>query len=238
MMTLETLITLLYTAHRRFTSIQLDWRYRYTPSVMQIATQRYIDMNPPGSVAMLTSATPQSTDEFEVWRRVWYQKPACWREEQHMHNSRYITILCEDSWWSFSSPNTLHTNVPFEDAPSNLTVLVEQGHPADIQDSLLDVPLLDPSFLLMSHAFEILGTQHHAEREAIHVRATYQKHKESLYDAFFWATADEYYLLVDKEYGILLRYAARLNDTEYAVSAVDRVVFNAPIPPQTFVFIP
>lgn len=239
-MTLDRLVALLYTAHQNFTSIELDWRYRYIPAVMDVAQQRWLDMNPRGSVAMLTSTVPHSTPtaEVEVQRQLWYQKPDCWREEEHTaDHHRRLTILCENRWWSFTSRHkVLYTNVSPKDAPANSRGHVEHGQPPDIQDVLLNVPLLDPSFLLVSHALEILGTQHHAGREAIQVRATYQKRQEYLHEAFFWATANAYHLLVDKEYGILLRYAAQLNGMEYAISDVERVVFDAPIPPKTFVF--
>lgn len=204
---------------------------------MQAAEQRWMDMNPPGSVAMLTSLAASATRITDVRKRLWWQKPDCWREEQQLGENRHTTttILCRDAWWAFrSGEEMLYTNTTLIEQHRRSGMRIEKGHPPDIQQLTMGVPLLDPSFLLTSHALEIIGVGEHAGREAVHVRATYQKRKDHLHDAFFWATADEYRLLIDAEYGVLLRYAGLLDGSAYAVSSVEHIAFDAPIPPETF----
>ncbi len=101
-----------------------------------------------------------------------------------------------------------------------------------------EVPLLDPAFLLASHEFEPGADVQYLGREALPVRAVPRKGKEVARDPFFWGGADDYELLVDKERGVLLRYAARLREQEVAIAAVEHVVFDAPIPDDVFAFNP
>jgi hypothetical protein len=113
---------------------------------------------------------------------------------------------------------------------------VREARAPKLEDQLDGVQLLDPSFLLTSHDLQPIANVSHAEREAVQVRAIYQKGKNRLHEAFFWATADTLDLLVDREYGILLRYAALFNGREYAVSSVEQVTFDEPIPESVFEF--
>jgi hypothetical protein len=238
---LKSLVELLYTAHQRFTSLQVSWRYHYDLQGMQIAEQRWVDMNPPGSVAMLSSLVAPATHSTYVLKRLWWQKPDCWREEQQSGENQHstTTILCRGEWWSFSSgEDTVYTNTAPAEKHIRSGMRIEKGHPPDLQQLIMGVPLLDPSFLLTSHALKIVSVHEHAGREVVQVSAVYEKRQEYLYEPFFWATADEYQLLIDAEYGILLRYAATLDGREYAVSSVEHIVFNAPIPPEIFVLGP
>lgn len=240
-MELKNLVELLYTAYQRFTTVQVSWSYAYNVALMQVAEQRWVEMNPPGSVAVLTAALTteaKHNTQVQTQKRVWWQKPACWREEQVVGNKNSTTtILCDGQWWSFSSSqNTLYTNAAPDEEWLRSGMRVEKGHPPDLRELIIAVPFLDPSFLLTSHQLEFVAEGVHAERAAVQVRAVYHKRQEYLHEAFFWATADEYRLLIDKEYGVLLRYAAIINGTEYAVSAIEHIVFDAPIPPETFVF--
>jgi hypothetical protein len=153
--------------------------------------------------------------------------------------SNTITILCNGQWWSFSSAGKLlFTNVPPDQRGSHPDISVRQGsNPPDLEDLIDGVPLIDPSFLLTSHELQLVADNIiHAEREAVRVRATYRKGKNRIHEAFFWSTADEYDLLVDKDRGILLRYAAKLDDQEFAVASVEKVIFDELISEDVFSF--
>ena len=241
MMELKNLVELLYTAYQRFTSIQVAWHYEYSVHMMQVAQRRWVEMNPPGSVAMLTSQSTEAiyNTQVQVQNHIWWQKPASWRKEWQLGNKDKTTIiLCNGQWWSFSDPNRniLYTNVTPDKEWLHSGIHIVTGHPPDLQQLIVEDPLLDPSFLLTSHHLEPTADSVHIGREAVQVRAVYQKGQDYIPEAFFWATADEYHLLIDKEYGILLRYAAILDGAEYAVSSVKHVVFDALIPAETFVF--
>lgn len=81
---------------------------------------------------------------------------------------------------------------------------------------------------------EVVGETVHAGRAGIVVRGTYVKRRDLLFEDFFWATADEYAFVVDRECGILLRYAYLLDGREVAVSSVDDVMFDQLIPAEVF----
>jgi hypothetical protein len=238
-MELRDLVELLYTAQRRFSSIQIAWTYSYDVNMMNAVQERWAAMNPPGSVATLTSTATPESQQLDIHRRLWWQKPGCWREESRMGERQgSITILCNDRWWSYSpGESVLFTNVLPLDQWTKLDIRnVREGHAPAVDDLLDGAQLLDPAFLLSSHDLQPVGETTHAGREAVQVRATYQKGKSRLHEAFFWAAADALDLLVDREYGILLRYAALYDWHEYAVSSVEHVTYDEPIPETMFEF--
>lgn len=218
---LRDLIALLYTARESFNTVHVRWRYTVDPDAMNSLMQRLADQQPPGSTATLTATSQtqhtETTSRFDL--RLWWRKPGCWRDENQ--GSGYIlgTILCDGRAFSFD-PHTQRWQ------PSTSNVVLE--------DRLDDVPLLDPSFLLTSHDLRPLAETVHTGREAVQVQAIYRKGKSRIYEPVFWTTADEYALLVDKERGVLLRYAAKLNGQEVAVAAVDHIEFDEPVADAVF----
>jgi outer membrane lipoprotein-sorting protein len=172
-----------------------------------------------------------------VQRRLWWQRPGCWREEQrYSETEQSVTIICDGQSWQYStSAKVLFTNARglYDQAFVGYEIRNIASSPA-IEDVSGSVQLLDPSFLLVSHDLEAIGETVHTGCEVVVVRGLYRKHRDLLYEDFFWATADEYAFFVDKEYGILLRYAYVLNGREVAVSLVDAVTFDQPIPASTF----
>ena len=71
-------------------------------------------------------------------------------------------------------------------------------------------------------------------RAALQVRGVARGRQTMTRDPVFWMAAEEYAFLVDAERGILLRYAAMNNGQEFAVAAVEQVVFDEPIPVSLF----
>lgn len=228
------LLELLYSAYDSFHTVQMNWQYRYDEPSLNRVQERWAAQFPPGSVGILRSsvgAESERNGEVKVYRKLWWRKPACWRSEEQIDGrGNSVTILCDGMWWLGGSSGVVYTN-----AVGNRKGRHE-GHPPALEDLIRAVPLLDPAFLLASHRLEFVGETAHTDRPALRVRATYQKGRNSIHEAFFWASADEYDLLVDQEYGILLRYAALLDGQEFAVSSVDNVVFDEPIPDEVFAF--
>lgn len=243
-MELRNLLTLLYTARDNFTSIEVAWTYWYNPEKMNAVMQRWASEQPPGSVTSLeiasgdeTQATPQT---WQFSRNLWWRKPDCWREDDKSdtpgHVSRSTTILCGGRWFSFIWPlNWLHTNVsPSEqEFPSSWRVIRDEKTP-DIEDRIEGIPIVDPALLLGMHQLHIVEETTHAGRDAVRVRAVYRRGANLSLDGMFWSRADKYHLLVDKERGVLLRYAAVFEGEEFAVALVDRIVFDEPIPDAIF----
>lgn len=231
------LIDLFYTAYDRFHTVQMNWQYRYDVPSMNRVQERWAAQFPPGSVGILSSGLSvdsDQSDEVRVYRKVWWRKPACWRADQQMDgHGNSVTVHCDGAWWvSFSSGVICTNDVRIERSRRG----VQHGHPPALDDLVRDVPLLDPAFLLATHKLEFVGETIHADRPALRVRATYLKAQNRLYEGFFWASADAYDLLVDKEYGILLRYAALLDGREFAVTSVDQIRIDEPIPDDVFAF--
>jgi hypothetical protein len=216
---------------------------------MNDALRRWSSRQPDGSVAPLASAG-QKTDDSEWTSRcqIWWQKPDCWREEEQVRKgprpATLIRVICRDKFWLFNSHSkTLHTNVAAQANLPHVRAQKRSGslqhHIHRIEDAVNNVPpLTDPSFLLAGHDLEPIEYTTHAGREAVRVRALYQPGKETVRDRFFWEAADEYDLLVDKERGILLRYAAIIKENAFAVAAVKHVTFDEPIPDNVFYFTP
>lgn len=233
------LVDLLYTAHGRFKRIQLSWTYTYDEAVLRALLE-----NSNAQVLSRRAASPSDVPDDPkesviktIKRRVWWQRPGCWREEQSgSENEQSVTIICDAQSWQYSTKyKILFTNTGGRQDHSFADYEIERtSSTPSIEDVSEHIQLLDPSFLLVSHALEVVGETFHAGRAGIAVRGKYLKHRVLLFEDFFWATADEYAFIVDKEYGILLRYAYIQNGHEIAVSSVDDVIFDQPIPAEVF----
>lgn len=245
-MLLADLLQLLYTAHRRYTTIQVSWRYWYQVEALNEIRERWVAQHGSRSVQLLKTAggigIPNPSEMTTQWQ-VWWRKPDCWRDDTELGGQgKNIRIICGNRWSFYSGASQkLFTNTQ----PDGLLPqrIQKSRHPptgqiSQIEEVVNEVPLLDPAFLLASHNLELIADVRFAEREALQVRAVFRKGKEMAHDPCFWGGADDYELLVDKERGILLRYAARLGEQDVAVAAVEHVVFDAAIPDDVFVFIP
>ena len=242
-MELRDLLVLLYQARDKVATIQATWRYGIDNDILSIMQQQLMGQYPKGSLAALISTSAEEgnyTPKTTVSKRVWWQKPGCWRDEEQLEShGNNITILCNGDWYGMNSQSgALYTNaVLSEEQRSRLGRReIKAGIPPSLEERIDSVVFIDPAFLLTSHNLLPTGDVIHAGRNAVRVQATYRKNASRIYKSFFWTTADEYELLVDKEYGILLRYAARLNGREFAVSAVEQVIFDEIISEKIFSF--
>ncbi|GAB4519930.1 MAG: hypothetical protein OHK0046_29510 [Anaerolineae bacterium] len=79
------------------------------------------------------------------------------------------------------------------------------------------------------------NTYQTVRRAAFQLEAAYRKgHSTTQVEDVFWAAADSYKLLIDKERGILLRYDAVHDGETYASAYVEGVTFNESIPDSIF----
>jgi outer membrane lipoprotein-sorting protein len=233
------LVDLLYTAHGRFKSLQLSWTYRYEEEILrQLLENSSTQLL--RRVATSTSDIPdaQQTNSTKIiQRRIWWQRPGCWREEQwNSENEQSVTIVCDEQSWQYSTKHkVLFTNTTGAHHKLFDSYKIERTALTPLTEDFSEhIQLLDPSFLLTSHELEVIGETVHGGREGIAVRGKYLKHRNLLFEDFFWATADEYTFIVEKEYGVLLRYAYIQDSREVAVSSVDEVIFDQPIPASVF----
>jgi hypothetical protein len=248
-MYLPDLLHLLHTAHRNFTTVQVAWRYRYQVEALNELQERWAAQRGSTSVQPLRAKGTggvQSPSERTMQWHIWWRRPDCWRDETELSGQgRNIRVICPDRWSFYSvADRKLFTNA-LPDGPQHQQRILRGRQPPGagqirpgVEEAVNEVPLLDPAFLLASHELEPGADVQYAEREALQVQAVAHQGKEAARDPFFWGGADDYELLVDKERGVLLRYAAKLRGQDMAVAAVERVVFEALIPDDVFVFTP
>jgi hypothetical protein len=222
---LRDLLELLYNAHHRFQTIHIAWHYRYDVAAMLTVQERYAEREPGFSPLTSRSTVVESPLISETRHQLWWRKPDAWRLEWTMQERMTIQTRFRNDFWTRSSTEgqVVHHN--------NETV---RHTFSDVEDLVQYVQLLSPAFLLASHDLQIEGKSIHAGRQVIQVRAIYEKYKSFLHEDFFWASADEYRLLVDAETGILIRYAAIFEEKEFAVTSVDSATFDQPIPDAMF----
>ena len=209
--------------------------------------QKWASRNPSGSVAMLTSKNltdkEESSRPWNIHNKVWWQKPSCWRSERHQDNGIQTEILCDGCWWFYtSSLKKLITNLEPQEKIPGLRIRrkkrLEREVIPNIEDAIRDVPIVDPSFLLAIHDMQPEEKVIHAGREAVLVRSYPRRSRDYSWEPFFWSGADEYEFLMDQERGILLRYSAKYDGQEYAIAAVEEVIFDELIPEKVFSFTP
>jgi outer membrane lipoprotein-sorting protein len=238
---LHDLVMVLYGAYYAFKTIDVQWKYHYDNDTFMRLWNEWVEQKPPNNTILTTNASIEQLPQPKirsVYQRVWWRKPDCWRSEYELESgNNLISIYCGEEWWSYTSgTNIVNTNKIPEGNWGNYKFNVVNG--SDFHNHIARTSVVDPSFLLLSHELEVTGVATHAGRGAVAVRAVYHKNKDHLREEAFWAMADEYHLLVDQEYGILLRYGAILHGKEFAVSSVDSVIYNEPIPDKVFQFSP
>lgn len=236
-MELRDLLLLLYTARDSFTSVEVVWEYEYDEKAMSVALERWSSQQPFGSVTTLKSTGSETSAAFSVTtilRQVWWKKPACWRDEIGT-KSKIITIICNGIQSTFTLESDA-LDVITESSSEEHSQMRElySSTPPNIEDRLDDISLLDPSFLLASHTLSPLQEMAYLGRDVIKVRATHRKGRSRIYGSLFWGIADEYEILIDKEHGILLRYAAKLAEQEFAVASVKYIIFDKSLPEHVF----
>lgn len=219
---------------------------------MHAAFDKWLGQHSPGSVGALKSKstvkaaglTPDKS-VIELIRRVWWQKPAFWRyEEDHLaDNTTSIRIIREDRFWNFNSATKrVYTNVNPVVGQGPYRIRNRKKHPREgfpsLEEEINDVPIVDPSFLLVTHEFQQIEDATYLGRDALQVRGVPRKGRKSLQEPYFWSFADEYEFLVDKKRGILLYYAARMSGKKFAIASVEQVVFDERIPDHIFTFTP
>lgn len=234
MQTISTLLDLLYSARDRIESIQATYRYTYRPGVMDASVTNRRQDEPTRITPAPTDAKPSQRTAEVLWR-VWWEKPSRWRYEQrHDGFPPMVSIINGKQWWYLSSTGDVASHRSAVDAPSFSMHAPLSPNLTDIDYAVNEVMFLDPSPLLGSHVFEIVGQTHHLGRDAIRVRAVRRRGRAVIVDPLFWEHADGHELLVDRERGILLRYDSWIGDMVYATASATEVVFDMPLSHELF----
>ncbi len=236
METLADLLELMYSARNSFTTIQAAIRQWYYPLRRAEAQARWVATQPLGSVASLgpvgggnaASRQPQDIVQEET-SRLWGRRPLPWRYEVDLASDggSTIRIATDDVWWSYD-PRSPYRALTYDASHEDQT----EGIPRVIAYQTLTT-LLDPCGIIPDLSIRLLGRATHAGRDAIRVRGLPREREGR--GPMLWAGADEYELLVDLERGIGLRYAARMDDKEFASIEIMSVVFDDALPEDLFI---
>jgi hypothetical protein len=158
-------------------------------------------------------------------------KPWHWRVERLEADSRgpvrtprQVLVINGAVWWAWSQDekHKVHTNA-------------RAAHPEEQKYSGVDralLVMLDPAPLLGTLRLLVVGSAEELGRQADVVQGTV---RDPLPDPGLWPGADLYTLLVEKQYGILLRAEALLAGEVYAGTAFTEFVVDQPIPEERFV---
>src|SRR5690606_28859658 len=95
-MRLGDLLLLLYAARDSFSSVDVAWDYTYDDAAMNVILERWMSQQPSGQFASLkaTGSEGDAGSMTKITRRVWWRKPACWRDETGT-TSRMVTVICD-----------------------------------------------------------------------------------------------------------------------------------------------
>ncbi|CAN5823103.1 hypothetical protein BH20ACT14_BH20ACT14_10570 [soil metagenome] len=238
------LLELLHGARRRYRTVCGVLRHSWRMSLSQEAHERWERaMREAGHARgtayarmMAVSEGPpaEPPDRQEQIVRFWSEPPARLREEAELvapERYEHVTVRDGERWWTYS---------PEWGAVSNVGA-GEEAESMSVGGGELWQALLDPAGWIPALDFEPRGEVDLLGRRAVRVRATGREPSDS--DAFMFrgqlpVGAEEYDLVVDRERGVVLRAAARLEGEEFWVCDVEELVLDEELPPETFVFGP
>jgi outer membrane lipoprotein-sorting protein len=231
-----------------FGAVYLDCAAEYNPSLLGRAIERSVpdlqERLEQGSAVRLTAGagalTGAPAPPFRYTWRVWWRKPAWWRDEMIENGQATVSIVRGAVRVAYSAPaQTFHTNerpeataVGFE---TTIQTAAEGGPLASVDERLRFFPLLRPSFLAGGWKLSVLGEERYIGREAVRLRATLTGAEAQ---PGLWGYVTEYEILVDLKCGVLLRYAGIVDEEEAGVIAVRTARFDEAIPDEVFMLEP
>jgi outer membrane lipoprotein-sorting protein len=153
---------------------------------------------------------------------LWVSKPSHWRYEVRTgHKEGTLKIIKGDLWWLYD---------PQSGATTNERSSVPELTQSPIEE---DLSMFNPLWPINELRMEVVANTHQCNREAIQVRGTpWDTRVESR-----WPGAKEYQLIIDLETGVLLRSAALIDGTEFAVSEMLEVEFDGHLGDDIFEFL-
>jgi hypothetical protein len=162
--------------------------------------------------------------EESTWR-VWRRQPGrLWRAERGDVNDPEITVIADRRYWRKNPGEGFATNVGPDGEPTT------GGF--DFAGLSFLALLFDPTGLLPILAISDANALVYNGREAIHLNALPRMDIDLVH--VDWHNATKHVLVVDAEFGILLRYEAWLDDSRYMLWDVQDVTFNENLPADIF----
>ncbi len=196
-----------------------EWRHN---SLLQKAFERAVRAVG-GQITTIESSYVPPDEETEPWA-LWRQEPDLMRAEFRVGPETVKAVWNADSWWAWS---------PSRERMTNSGALNHQHGLGQAEG------FLDPAIVLPFVDLELQGEIRLAGRPAHRLVARplppYWP-REGAPEALFLlgAGADEYWLTVDAERGLLLRAEARLDGVQFRVVEVQDVVYDEQLACDTF----
>jgi hypothetical protein len=244
---------LLARARNSFDTAYLEWRAEYDSPLLARAMQRTIpnfeQRVREGSVAIFeagpsTGASSAGGRERRLrldWR-AWWRKPSAWRDDLTWEDGSTAVSVANGPVTMMYVPHnrTFYTNQPSGGQRSWLGRWLRPPVPqlASLEDRLRETVLLDPAFLASGWDLTAVGERRHAERAATRIRARWIGDGRLAPERQPFLGVDEYEILVDRERGVLLRYAGLVDGEEAGVYSVRTARFDQPIPDEIFSYQP
>jgi hypothetical protein len=218
---LATLLELLYSAvERRRTVCATVHRWRDHAREIEVLRSRGLYRDPP-PIPPEEGSWGKPARVIDSTTRVWAASPYWLRwQTEFVHDGvsyrESVGFKEGELFWQQFSNGSVHSNERDERRGSMSTT---------------EERLLDPAPLLGEYRFDITGQTTMLGRAAVAVQARRRPGSRS-HD--FGPLADRLSLVVDRERGVLLRVAVTVEGHEIAVDEITEIVFDEPIPPETF----
>jgi hypothetical protein len=217
MTALGDVLELIHLAHSRPDDLQVTIRHWADGELWRHSAERWAAIRPGGSrtvfgVASGATVSRFSDDTYRVWRRL---PGPLWRVEvSGSHDS--TTILNGRRWWGSSFGGGFVTNVRPDGS-------VDDRVGGQLPNRLLEI-MFDPAFIAAIAVITVTGPTRFAGRAALGAIARPRRGRDFV--GLDWPYADEFRLVVDAEFGMLLRHEAVLDRQPFIMSEVTDVSFG------------
>lgn len=242
--------TLLRGSRDTFEALQIAWTCTMDLAMVRAAARRWMARQPPDSVAELRpareDALTHTSNAFTSQCRLWWRKPACWRDEQNLSDGRtIIRVVRREASLSFDSARmTLYTNSRDhtqggQRMPERLRGGSGPIAPHTIEDLLPEVPLLQGPAVADTCDVRTIGNVRHVAtgRSAVRVRAE-RRANMNFSVPYYWPFVATYEMVLDREKGVFLKSVAIIDGVQAASFEATAVAFDREISDDVFRFDP
>jgi len=235
-----------------FHSLELECDAWYELDVLNVLNLRWAAADTDGQngaiVAIGGEASPQvsggppPTSRLHADWHVWWRRPDCWRDDYaYDAGTKSVTIVCPERSANHLAPLESPERSSRAGTLGRLRATFGRAHghhawvppdpPSEVRERLEQMPLVSPEGL--AHGWDLAWRSEavHAGRPVVQVHA---RRTECAGDFGLWPYIHEYELLVDREFGVLLRCMAVHADREAALIEVRRIAFDRPIADAVF----
>jgi hypothetical protein len=247
---------LLRANRNQFQTLDVAWTVSLDLAMLSAAARRWMTQQPPESVVEMRrgrpwgsarpAAAPDAMARFVSDCRLWWRKPACWRDEQRIADrGTIVRIVCEEVSLSFDSAlMTFHTNRRMEGRQGRRVRRRIDGRstpisPHTVASLLPEIPPLNGESVAENCDLYVMTDATHPAtgRTGAHVRAE-PRPESARHLPYFWSHVDLLEMLVDGTTGVILHSAALIGGERAASCDVTEISFDREIPDEVFHFDP